>query len=184
MATARRLDGERVRLALAAEARAFMARYNQFATLLPAADTEGAAHRGEDGRFVEALVRGFLRQVLPKSLAVAAGFVLRPAVKTGVNGRERRGSLDSHSTQLDIIVYDAAHYPVFHELEGTVILPPEAVVAIISVKKNLRDADIAAECSALAKAAQLWVRFRSGDRANRLLSTCRSQVVASQENVL
>jgi hypothetical protein len=167
MAISRQMDGERVRLALTAEARAFLARYNQFASLLPAADTAGAAHRGEDGRFVEALIRGFLRQVLPKSLAVASGFILRPAVKTGANGRERRGSRDAHSTQLDVRVYDAAHYPVFHELEGTVILPPEAVVAIVSVKKNLRDEDISAECHALAEAARLCTTISSSGQPLR-----------------
>ena len=39
-----------------------------------------------------------------------------------------------HSTQLDIIVYDSAKYPIFQRFGESVIVPPEGVVGIISVK--------------------------------------------------
>lgn len=149
------MDGERVRQFLNAEVDSLLATYEQFAHLLPNPQTDGAEHRGEDGRYIEALVRGYLRKLLPTSLEVASGFILRPAVKTGIQGRERSGSKDSHSDQLDILIFDSTKCPVFARFEDAVIVPPEGVVAIISVKKHLRSADIERECKALAKAARL-----------------------------
>ncbi len=108
-----KLDGKRVREYLAAEVRALVAAYRQFETLLPAREGLGAAHSGEDGRYVESLVREYLQKLLPSTLEVSSGFILRPSVKTGINGRERKGSEDENSTQLDIIVHDSANYPVF-----------------------------------------------------------------------
>jgi hypothetical protein len=150
-----KFDGQRLRANMLAEGKALLARYNQFATLLPAEETEGAAHRGEDGRFVEALLRSFLCDALPSSILVSTGFILRPAVKTGIKGNERRGNKDQHSKQLDIIVFDGSNYPVFQQLGGSVIVPPEGVLAIVSVKKTLRERDIAPERDALCEAAQL-----------------------------
>lgn len=129
---------------------ALLAVYRQFETLLPSPITEGAEHRGEDGRYVEALLRSYLQKYLPKDLEVLTGFILRPAVKTGKNTRNRKKDTDQHSTQLDIIVYDTGTYPVFQRMGETVIVPPEGVIAVLSVKKKLRDVDIAAECQALA----------------------------------
>lgn len=45
------------------------------------------------------------------------GFILRPAVKTGKDNRKRRKEKDSNSTQLDIIIYNSAKYPIFRDLE-------------------------------------------------------------------
>lgn len=149
-------DGERVRDYLNAESESLLARYRQFEALLPAkAAKAGSAHPGEDGRFVESLVRTYLSELLPRSLEVASGFILRPAVKTGVRGEERRGEKDQHSRQLDILVHDSANYPVFQRFAGNVVVPPEGVVAIISIKKTLRDGEIASECEALREAARL-----------------------------
>lgn len=149
------MDGSRVREHLGSEVQALVTTYEQFAKLVPHKTADGAAHRGEDGRYVESLVRTYLRKVLPTSLEVTSGFIMRPAVKTGQDGRERRGTKDSHSTQLDIIVYDSANYPVFQRFADNVIVPPEGVIAIISVKKHLRPADVGPECIALRAAAQM-----------------------------
>lgn len=56
-----------------------------------------------------------------------------------------------HSTQLDIIVYDSAKYPIFQRFGESVIVPPEGVVGIISVKKHLHDTDVTHELSVLKK---------------------------------
>src|SRR5262245_17489219 len=149
------LDGQRVRQYMEQEVRALLETYRQFETLLPSASSQGAAHRGEDGRYIESLVRTYLRRLLPTSLEVATGFILRPAVKTGNNGRERKGEGDTHSTQLDILVHDSVNYPVFQRFADSVIVPPEGVIAIISIKKNLRDKDVVLECQALRQAARL-----------------------------
>ncbi|MGO7685585.1 DUF6602 domain-containing protein [Rhizobium ruizarguesonis] len=142
-----------------------MAAYRQFETLLPNNKTAGAAHRGEDGRFVEDLLRSYLRKYLPQDLEVLTGFILRPAVKTGTGTRTRADHYDGHSTQLDIIIYDTANYPVFQRFSDSVIVPPEGVVAIISVKKTLNDQDIDTEAKVLHNASEL----------------CRSDVFADEE---
>lgn len=161
------LDGSRVREYLGTEVEALLATYDQFAKLLPSQTSAGASHRGEDGRYVEALLRSYLRRMLPGSLDVSSGFVMRPAVKTGLNGRERGSEKDSHSRQLDIIVHDSARYPVFQRFADNVIVPPEGVVAVVSVKKHLRGADVSEECAALRATAQLCECLDSNDQAVR-----------------
>lgn len=149
------MDGQRLREFWNQEVSALLAVYRQFETLLPHPVTKGAEHRGEDGRYVEALIRSYLQKYLPKDLEVLTGFVLRPAVKTGKNDRARSKDVDAHSTQFDIIVYDTGTYPVFQRMGETVIVPPEGVVAVLSVKKKLRDADIASECAALLNVSHI-----------------------------
>jgi hypothetical protein len=149
------MDGQRLRDYWSSEVEALLAAYKQFETLLPNSKTAGAAHRGEDGRFVEDLLRSYLRKYLPKDLEVLTGFILRPAVKTSTNGRQRAEDDDGHSTQLDILIYDTANYPVFQRFGDSVIVPPEGVVAIISAKKTLNDGDIETECRVLHDASIL-----------------------------
>jgi hypothetical protein len=161
------LDGQRVRQYLGQEVRSLLEAYRQFETLLPSSSSKGAAHRGEDGRYIESLVRTYLRRLLPASLEVATGFILRPAVKTGNNGRERKGEGDAHSTQLDILVFDSANYPVFQRFGDSIIAPPEGVIAIISIKKNLRERDVVLECKALRQAAKLCRLLDASDRPMR-----------------
>lgn len=148
------MDGQRLQVFWNQEVKSLLAVYRQFETLLPNPNTAGAEHRGEDGRYVETLVRSYFQKYLPKDLEVLTGFILRPAVKLGDNDRSRKGDEDRHTTQLDIIIYDTGTYPVFQRMGDTVIVPPEGVVAILSVKKTLRDAEIAEECSALMEASR------------------------------
>ncbi len=149
------MDGVRVRGLLSNEVSALLNTYKQFETLVPHATRSGAAHTGEDGRYVEALVRSYLRKFLPKNLEALTGFILRPAVKTGVDGRERKGQKDDHSTQLDIIVYDSANFPIYERLGDDVVVPPEGVVAVCSIKKHLRRSDIEDETMRLQRVGSL-----------------------------
>jgi hypothetical protein len=149
------MDGKRIQNYWSAEVDALVSKYRQFETLIPAAKGAGAAHRGEDGRFVEDLLREHLLQFLPAGLEVLTGFILRPAVKTGESGRERRVEQDAHSTQLDIIVFDSARYPIFLRFGLSAVVPPEGVIAIISIKKNLAGKDIRTECAALYRSAEM-----------------------------
>lgn len=148
------MDGQRLQVFWNQEVKSLLAVYRQFETLLPNPKTAGAEHRGEDGRYVETLVRSYLQKYLPKDLEVLTGFILRPAVKLGDNDRSRSKEQDFHTTQLDIIVYDTGNYPVFQRMVDTVIVPPEGVVAVLSIKKSLRDAEITAECNALLAASK------------------------------
>lgn len=161
------MDGKRLRDFWSQEVKALLAVYRQFETLLPSPATDGAAHRGEDGRYVEALLRSYLQKYLPKDLEVLTGFILRPAVKTGDNTRNRKKETDQHSTQLDIIVYETAAFPVFQRIGETVIVPPEGVIAVLSVKKTLRDADVIAECQALAAVGNICRSDESNPQERR-----------------
>lgn len=162
------MDGERIQNYWSDEVDALVRTYRQFEKLIPSERVDGAAHAGEDGRYVEDLVREYLQQFLPRDLEVLTGFILRPAVKTGESGRERKNDQDQHSGQLDIIVYDSAAYPVFQRFGNSVIVPPEGVVAVVSIKKHLNDSDVLHECGELFDAANLCQTLRSNDRNDKV----------------
>ncbi|KEK22841.1 DUF6602 domain-containing protein [Bacillus gaemokensis] len=149
------MDGKRIQQYWSNEMQAMLETYKQFQILIPAIDRQGAAHNGEDGRYVENLIREYLKKYLPRNLEVMTGFILRPAVKTELKCKNRKNEVDAHSTQLDIIVYDSFNYPIFQRFGDNVIAPPEGVVGIISVKKNLYDTDIKHEVKALKEASKL-----------------------------
>ncbi len=149
------MDGKRIQRYWSNEMQAMLDTYRQFQVLIPAKERKGAAHNGEDGRYVETLIREYLKRYIPRDLEVLTGFILRPAVKTGLKNRERKNEKDSHSTQLDIIIYNSAKYPIFQRFGETAIVPPEGVVGIISVKKNLHENDILNETIALKNASKL-----------------------------
>lgn len=149
------MDGNQVREYWSQEMNALLNLYRQFEILNPNADSNSAKNKAEDGRFVESLIRMQLRKFLPKDLEVSSGFIHKPAVKVGVNDRSRRMEKDKTSSQLDIIVYNSAKYPVFLKFEDNVIVPPEAVIAIISVKKKLYVKDVEPEIKALKDAAEM-----------------------------
>lgn len=151
------MDGKRIQDYWSKEIDALIETYQQFERLLPNPKTSGATHRGEDGRYVEDLISSYLQKFLPSSVEVLTGFILRPAVKTGLNSKVRKDEKDSNSTQLDLIVYDSANYPIFQRFGRSVIVPPEGVIGIISVKKHLNDRDIQVECEALLEASKLCV---------------------------
>lgn len=134
---------------------ALLETYRQFQTLIPSGTNAGAAHAGEDGRYVEYLIREYLKRYLPGDLEVLTGFILRPAVSCGKHDKARKKDEHETSGQLDIIVYDTAHYPVYQRFGDSVIVPPEGVTAVLSVKKHLRISDIAHEIEMLGKASAL-----------------------------
>lgn len=150
------MKGERVRSFFQIEARTLLDRYLVIETLLPNARTAGASHRGEEGRFIESLLRSFLNKHLPSSLRAVSGFILCPATKTGASNDTRvLNHHDRHSTQIDVIIYDFDAYPVYERFEEFCIVPPEGVVGIISVKKTLYLRDLGKELQALRQAALL-----------------------------
>lgn len=69
---------------------AMLDNYRQFQIFIPSDGRNGAAHNGEDGRYVENLIREYLKRYLPKDLEVLTGFILRPAVKTGLRNKNRK----------------------------------------------------------------------------------------------
>lgn len=149
------MDGASIRRYWSNEVKAILDTYQQFETLIPSTTKIGSAHNAEDGRFVEELLRECLKRFLPKNLEVLTGFILRPAVKTSENGRERKGYKDTFSSQLDIIIFDSENYPIFQRMGNTAIVPPEGVISVISIKKHLRKKDVKKELSTLLDVSKL-----------------------------
>lgn len=150
--------GQRIRNFFNNECRSLLSTYRNIESLIPSEKNSGAAHTGEEGRHIESLIRAFLNKHLPKELEALSGFIIRPAVKVGDNDRERRQiEEDQHSTQIDIIVYDSTNYPIYERFEEFVIVPPEGVIGIISVKKNLYEGQLNKELESLVNTAQLCV---------------------------
>ena len=149
-------EGEGVRRFFELEARMLIESARIVETLLPHPSTRGSSHRAEEGRHIEALVRAFLNRHLPTSLRAVSGFILRPSTKVGESDRSRVMTVeDEHSGQLDVIVYDVAAFPVYERFEEFAIVPPEGVVAIISVKKTLYKRDVRPELLSLQQAVRL-----------------------------
>jgi len=97
--------------------------------------TRGAAHRGSQGRYIEALVRTLLNRHLPANLRAVSGFILCPATKTDIQDVARVTEFtDRHSSRLDIIVYDMDDYPVYERFEEFCIVPPEGVIGFGTIK--------------------------------------------------
>jgi hypothetical protein len=153
------LKGKRIRQFFEAEAAALQSRFRVIETLIPSQDGRGSGHRGEEGRHIESLLRDFLNRHLPTDIRALSGFILRPATKTGADDLRRvESSSDDHSSQLDIIIYDLAKYPIYERFEEFVVVPPEGVVGIVSVKKTLRLEDLKSEFASLERGARLCKR--------------------------
>lgn len=163
----REMDGKRIQEYWSNEMQAMLDTYKQFQVLIPAENRNGAAHNGEEGRYVETLIREYLKRYLPKDLEVLTGFILRPATKTGINNKSRKNENDSHSSQLDILIYDTGRYPVFQRFGENVIVPPEGVIGIISVKKKLYERDIEHEVKMLKNASKLCRCVNNSGQAMR-----------------
>jgi hypothetical protein len=92
-------------------------------------------HSPTEGAFCESMLRTFMRQVIPHQFSVDTGFVRGlPAKIPGINGK----FIDLvASPQLDIIIHDTTHFSPIFRYDDVVVVHPEAVVAIIEVKKRL-----------------------------------------------
>lgn len=148
--------GDRIRAFFQAEAEALLARFKNIERLIPHASHAGCAHTGEEGRFVEELARSFLRRHLPEQIGIGTGFILRIATKEGDFDLSRaQAEHDRQSRQLDVIIYDRARFPVYESFGDFVIVPCEAVLGVISVKKTLYGKDLAPEVGSLREVADL-----------------------------
>lgn len=148
-------DG-RVRGFFRLEGRTLYDRHRAIETLLPASGRRGSAHAGEEGRHIESLLRDFLNRHLPSSIRAFSGFILRAATKVGESDLARvEAESDKHSGQIDIIVYDLARFPIYERFEEFVVVPPEGVLGVLSVKKRLYLGQLKRELASLAEAARL-----------------------------
>lgn len=149
------MGGKRIRDYWTLEMKSLLDRYCQFETLIPASSGKGAAHRGEDGRYVESILKETLRKFLPSGMEILSGFILRAGVKSEFSGKARKEDDDYHSSQLDLIIYDSERYPVYQRFGDTAVVLPEGVIAIISVKKTLSFQDVKQEIPNLYRVSKL-----------------------------
>ncbi len=84
----------------------------------------GSRYNYESGIFREGILRQFLTELLPRSLEVNTGFIY------GFDEVPTSG-------QLDVLIWDADHHSPVYRTPEFVIVPPESVVSVISVKSDL-----------------------------------------------
>jgi hypothetical protein len=113
------------------------------------AQADGFEHRGLKGAQREDSIRGVLRQGLPSSVGVTNGEI------AGVGG--------ARSGQIDAILYDATVGAMLYRHDETNVLPPESVLAIVSVKTTLERAH-------LFELAEIGRFLRDFDRFPRFLA--------------
>ena len=94
-------------------------------------------HWATDGEAKEVALRSVLRRHLPGSVIVGRGFIVTP---------------EASSTQIDILVVDAAKPTLFKDGD-LLIVTPDAVRGVIEVKTDLRTRALVAE--ALAKLSEI-----------------------------
>ncbi len=112
---------------------------NLFRNLLPHNERQSSIHSGEEGRFVENLLVEFLRKTLPDGMAIASGFVVRVGRKKEITS----------SKQIDILIYDTRYAPLM-KYGDAVVIHNLAVIAAISVKKNITLNEIKDETESLS----------------------------------
>lgn len=96
-------------------------------------------HAGEYGRYREDLCADFLRQFLPRHLAIGSGFIVTPE--------------NNRSTQCDLIIYDNELTPAISDDESNYFFPVDCVLAVGEIKSDISSkvelTDILAKLSAV-----------------------------------
>ncbi|MFZ6049802.1 DUF6602 domain-containing protein [Pseudomonas sp. CR3202] len=80
-------------------------------------------HNPTTGALAEEVLRQFLKEHLPQLVSVNQGFIL-----------DKDGGI---SKQCDILIYDAHLYAPFYQVGGLVVVPAEAVIAVLEVKTSI-----------------------------------------------
>jgi len=93
------------------------------------ADLLGPTQNYSSGVFREGLLKSFLTEHLPHAVSIDSGFIY------GFEEVE-------NSKQLDIIIWDSLRNSAVYKTREFVIVPPESVIAVISVKSNMEPSDI------------------------------------------
>lgn len=109
----------------------------------------GNKQNAESGRFREELIRTFFRKALPSSVAVDTGFIY---------GFEEVPT----SKQLDIILWNRALHSPVYDAGQFVIVSPESVLAVVSVKSKMTLGALAHGLDNLLSIAPLDLQFRRG----------------------
>lgn len=100
-------------------------------------------HKPSLGFMAEAILRNFLKSVLPQKVTIGQGFV------------ECGGEL---SYQCDVILYDAINYAPLYSYGEIVIVPHDSVFAVIEVKTNIDSKRFGDTLYAFQRLEQMRVR--------------------------
>ena len=130
----------------------------------------GSAQNYSSGIFRESLLRNFLTTVLPQSVSVDSGFVY------GFDQVQ-------NSRQIDILVWDSGRHAAVYRTREFVIVPPEAVIAAISVKTTLNRNDLVESLENLLSLTplELGYRARLNPTSNTPLFRPITKIVVSYE---
>jgi hypothetical protein len=107
----------------------------------------GSTQNYHSGLFREGLLRTFLIDLLPRAVSVDSGFIYG------------FGQVPT-SAQLDIIVWDSSRHAAVYRTPDFVIVPPESVIAVISVKSNMTKGDIEGALDNLFSVVPLDLAYR------------------------
>ena len=124
-------------------------------------------HHESLGRYKERLLSEVISDFLPRQYEVGTGFVVFPSghVLHNPKGEYAGYYLNRRehqvSKQLDIIVYDATHFPVVFRDRDFVVLRPESVRAIVEVKGTLDDKQIKSAMSLFVDFSRKWRSCRN-----------------------
>jgi hypothetical protein len=139
-----------------ADAETLRLKYNQVEKLI------GLGHHSpSEGDYCEALLKEFLRRTLPRHVSVDSGFIRRVS---NTDWSQSSSSLAPGTPiatpQLDIIVHDSNDYAPLFRSEDFVVVLPEAVRAVIEVKKRLDCSKLDEAVKTIGKTRQLLRRWR------------------------
>ncbi|MGH9422514.1 MAG: DUF6602 domain-containing protein, partial [Thermoanaerobaculia bacterium] len=102
-------------------------------------------HTGEYGMYREAIVREFLKFVVPRALDVSTGFIIT--------------AMNDVSTQCDIVVFDPHLTPLYQEGDRQRFFPVESAFCVGEVKSSLSKQDLLSALNKLAATKALGERI-------------------------
>jgi hypothetical protein len=109
--------------------------------------TQRLRHTGEYGMYREAIVRDFLKFIIPRTLDTSTGFLI--------------SSMNDISTQCDIVTFDSRMTPLYREGDRQRFFPIESVFCIGEVKSTLSRAALSAALNKLAVTKALGERIQN-----------------------
>lgn len=104
-------------------------------------------HAGEYGMYREAIVRDFLKFIVPRSLDISTGFVIT--------------SHNDVSTQCDIVVFDSRMTPLYQDDARQRFFPVESVFCVGEVKSNITKPQLSEALKKLAATKALSERIQN-----------------------
>ena len=113
------------------EAEALLAKFRQIENIIGS-----RTHSPTDGAHCEALLREYLRGIMPKTYSVDTGFLY---------------DCQRTSRQIDILIHDESKLRPLYKFDECVIIHPDSLVAAIEVKKKLTKARLKEAVDALER---------------------------------